>query len=207
MAFTDAVKNRAIDLCNNGNSAAKALEALEKEFPSGTELPDERTIRRWHKEKPLISIKKEQERIRSYVPENWREHFEKLAGVATLLLANDLDRVQESSRGTNASNEPTDHYKEKYIVFRSVDDFYRMTDDDLSYQLEQNLESVLDEYKQWFYAQCFLPHLESELPEKMQGKDYSKLINEQPFQLIEILRILSARKTFKGTCPVCRDWG
>lgn len=27
-----------------------------------------------------------------------------------------------------------------------------------------------------------------------------------PYKLINILRRLAARKTFKGTCPVCKDW-
>jgi hypothetical protein len=44
------------------------------------------------------------------------------------------------------------------------------------------------------------------MPEELKTKGFWDIVKEQPYELIEILITLTERKTFKGTCPVCRDW-
>ncbi len=57
-----------------------------------------------------------------------------------------------------------------------------------------------------FFRDYFVPHLKSELPEELKTELFYIVVEKQPYLLIETLRLLAARKTFKGTCPVCKDW-
>ncbi|MFC1912598.1 hypothetical protein ACFLX7_00125 [Chloroflexota bacterium] len=196
MAIPDKIKQRAIELSNEGRSAGKVLEALGREFKDEI-LPDERTIRRWRKAQPAIPVKKEQETLPSSVHENWKEHFAKLADVAISLLANDLETVLERQIENQVD----------YTVTGEGGLYYTIDRDDLSKQLEDNLISTFDKYQDWFIKTCFNPHLEAELPEEVRAEGlWDGVIYEKPYELIDTLRILIARKTFKGTCPVCKDW-
>lgn len=208
MAFPEQIKQRAIEL-SRGRSAREVLRLLDREFPDELSLPDERTIRRWRKAEPAIHVDEEQERIKSSVSENWREHNEQLAGVANMLLANDLDRVIEGGTFTRiaSSGEPIETRQVDYTLISGTDNApYELTNEQLSNQLVQNIELTVHEYTEWFFYECFLPHLISELPEELKTKGFWDIVKEQPYQLIEVLRLVAARKTFKGTCPVCKDW-
>jgi hypothetical protein len=48
-------------------------------------------------------------------------------------------------------------------------------------------------------------HLQEEVPEA-NAKGFDNFVRERPYELIQTILILSERKTFKGTCPVCEDW-
>ena len=56
-----------------------------------------------------------------------------------------------------------------------------------------------------FDVDCLISHIEAEYPE-IESDNLSTIMRDNPFELIEILGILARRKTFKGTCPVCKDW-
>ena len=51
-----------------------------------------------------------------------------------------------------------------------------------------------------------MPHLKSELPEELKTELFYKIIEQQPYETIETLRLLAERKIFNGVCSVCRDW-
>ena len=128
-----------------------------------------------------------------------------------MLLANDLDRVIEGGTFTITSKTVSGERKEsrqvEYTIFYKSDDApYELTNEQLSVQLQQNIEFTVHEYTEWFFYKCFLPHLVSELPEDIRTKGFGDIVKEQPYQLIETLRLLAERKTFKGTCPTCKDW-
>ena len=207
MAFSEQIKQRAIEL-SRGRSAREVRRLLDREFPDELSLPDERTIRRWREAEPVIHFNQEQERTHSSVSENLKEHNEQLAGVANMLLANDLDRVIEGVTITSitASGEPKESRQVEYIITNGSNydsPPYDLTKEQLSVQLEQNIDFAIHEYTDWFFYQCFLPHLRSELSEELKSKGFWDIVKEHPYQLIETLRVLAARKTFKGTCPVC----
>jgi hypothetical protein len=51
-----------------------------------------------------------------------------------------------------------------------------------------------------------MSHLEAEYVE-IKTKELNKVVAENPYELIEILRILIQKRVFdKGTCPVCKEW-
>lgn len=125
------------------------------------------------------------------------EHFAQLASVAKSLLANDLESVLEKQTETLVD----------YTVTSQDGLFYTLDKDDLSNQLDDNLQSTFDKYKDWFIKYCFIPHLEAELPEEIKAEGlWDGVINEKPYELIYTLRLLAERRTFKDTCPVCKDW-
>ena len=197
MAYPEQIKKRAIELGNEGRSAGKVLEALKREFEREPDLPDERTIRRWLKNKPAISVSSEQKTLSSFI-ESWKEHNAKLAVVADRLLANDLKRVMKWVMPTGDIEYQLFDESETHLL-------EILTEDDLSGQFEQNINLAYQEYTEWFFKECFLPHLYAEWSEELKNKGFYIVAEEQPYLLIETLRLLAERKTFKGTCPVCKD--
>jgi hypothetical protein len=195
MAYPEYLVKRTIEL-SPGRSAGEILRVLGREFPNDY-LPDERTIRRWLKDKPTAFASNEQKTPTSVLG-NWEEHNAKLAGVADRLLANDLKRVMKWVEP------PSDI---EYLLWDGSETHVleRLTEDDLSGQFEQNIGLAYQEYTEWFFKECFLPHLYAEWPEELKNKGFYIVAEEQPYLLIETLRLLAERKTFKGTCPVCKD--
>jgi len=201
MAYPEHIKKRALEL-KKGRSAGAVLRLLEKEFPEEVTSLNARTILRWVDSKAealseaSVRITSEQGIIS---PESWKEHNAKLAGVADRLLANDLKRVMKWVEPTGEIEYLLWDESETHVV-------ERLREDDLSGQFEQNISLAYQEYTEWFFKECFLPHLYAEWSEELKNKGFYIVAEEQPYQLIETLRLLAERKTFKGTCPVCKDY-
>lgn len=136
------------------------------------------------------------------------EHYEQLADVAKSLLANDLESVLEKQTKTQLEFPPgLEEYQVDYTLQDQEGTFYTLDKEELSLRLDDNLQSTFDKYKDWFVKDCFIPHLEAELPKEIASEGlWDGVIYEKPYELIHVLRVLAARRTFKGTCPVCKDW-
>lgn len=206
MTYPEHIKKRAIEL-KEGLSARKVVEALGTEFPGEAYLPFERTIRRWHKDKPAIFIGSEQ-KTPSSVTGNWRDHYGQLTAVADGLLANGLRSVLERRSG-RSSEDRNESYQVDYILDNrsGVGDPEVLTKEQLSDRLELNRRFVVAKHTRWFVYVCFLPHLEAELPDDVKAEGFwVGIIEEKPYELIHTLRVLAAKGIFKGTCPVCEGW-
>jgi len=205
MGYPEHIIRRAIEL-KKGRSAGAVLRILGKEFPK-EELAslNVRTILRWEKTRsealvePSVRIEKEQRDIPLSFHENWKEHNAKLASVADRLLDNDLKRVMKWINSIGDIEYQLFDESEVHLLDR-------LTEDDLSGKFGQNIISAYHDYTEWFFKNCFLPHLFAEWPEELENKGFYIIAEEQPYQLIETLRLLAERKTFKGTCPICKDW-
>lgn len=197
MSFPEAIKQKAIEL-SHGRSAGEVLRALKKEFADAY-LPDERTIRRWCKNSSVNKLVNEQTNISSNITDNWKEHNAKLLGVATKLLSNNLGRISKWVTSTGQIEYHLFDEDEVHVV-------ERLTEDNLSGKFEENVSLVYQNYTEWFFKTCFLPHLYAEWPIELQKKGFYILSEEQPYILIETLRLLAERRTFKGMCSVCIDW-
>jgi hypothetical protein len=91
-------------------------------------------------------------------------------------------------------------------VFQNAASGYdELTKEQLASHLNSNMAAISKD-RDWFFRHCFIPHLKSELSKELNTEPFFKVVEEQPYELIEILRVLEARKMFKGTCPVCKDW-
>lgn len=200
MTYSKYLVQRAIEL-SDGRSAGEILKTLSAEFDI-YDLPDERTIRRWCKNKPKSNIEQEHNLMYKYIYENRKEHFEQLALVAKTLLDNDLSSVSKIL--------DINHNLEQgiYILTKEnrIGNYDYLTQKQLSEIIMDNITLAEHKYETWFFYKCFLTHLTSEDVKDLKGKGFFDVVKEQPYRLIEVLRIIAARKTFKGTCPVCKDW-
>ncbi|MFC2034031.1 hypothetical protein ACFLTT_01315 [Chloroflexota bacterium] len=186
MAYPDYLVQRAIEL-SSGRSAGEVLKVLTKEFPED-DMPDARTIRRWRKTSVNHSVTN-------------KEHLEQLIDIVNILLADDLDSTMYKGDVI-----VSDEKKEAQYIITDRNGTEELSKDDISAELEYNTESACRKYSDWFFYSCFLIHIVNDSPEEYKAKNYWEFLREQPYKLIETLRLLAERKTFKGTCPVCKEW-
>ena len=170
-------------------------------FPYRT---DKRFIRECKKElETALEVAQEhlKKKVDPIIVKRKEEHFGDLADIAKSLLANGLDSVSCPGWTTKRSRQV------KYVIpnENAASGYDELTKEQLASRLNSNMAAILRE-KDWVFRQCFIPHLKSELPGELKTKLFYEIIEERPYQVIEILRVLAARKTFKGTCPVCEDW-
>jgi len=210
MTYPDDIRKRAIELRNKGLPYKAILKTIRNEFKERDEKVvldslDEKTIYRWKKGnserliEPSIPVTKEQKIIPSNSKEDFREHNIKLKEVAKSLLDNDLASVSHGWTRKKVVGQA------KYIVTKEnkVGEYYGLTDEQLSDKLKENI--VLTEHKhlRWFVHDCFLQHLQSELPEELKDNGFFDIVKEKPYELIKILRALLERDKFPGKCSYC----
>jgi len=182
--YPEVVKKRAKELAPMCRSASNIIDALLQEFDNDEVPMNERTIRRWLKEQNLRYLK------------NIEEHFAQLTDIANLLLDGDIGKVL-----TIAAE--VDSPERIYQVVKEDSGLTERTHSQLVGTIEGNIDYVCQCYSTWHMWDCFAAHLEAEYPE---SKDFHKYLNTQTSTLMNALRTLAARKTFKGTCPVCEEW-
>lgn len=123
------------------------------------------------------------------------EHFDRLANMVKILLENGLDTVTKNDPSVSAF---------PYTLW-SGQSGMSIPHELLSSYLQKNIDQLYLEYED-FDLPDFMCHLEAEHIE-IKSKGLRKVVAENPYELIEVLRVLVRRKTFnKGTCPVCKDW-
>ncbi len=136
-----------------------------------------------------------------------KEHSDQLADIASILLENGLDTLTLADPTENQKGNPDwiEYFKlYKYRVYDyNSDSGSQITQKQLVLEMERNIDAVYSHYKDDSFD-CFLSHLKAE-PE-MEGRELFNVLDSNPLQLIEILRLRAQEKTFKGTCPVCKDW-
>lgn len=127
-----------------------------------------------------------------------QEHFELLAEIAELLIEDDLDRIIEST------GDPGNLTKDKYTIVRKNNEREEIARDELIGSLEGNMDVALTLFgpELWHH---FEGHMKAENAE-IESKGLKAMAAANPLQLVELLRMIAQRKTFKGNCPVCQDW-
>lgn len=127
-----------------------------------------------------------------------KAHFEQLADIARTLLANNLDTLTPNEPSEVQKSDPRwieyfQHFKYKV---EDGDSIIQITQQQLASTMEQNLETIRLRYGQMALDR-FLAHLVAEYPE-LESEGFNSLVEENPYSLIDILRMLAQRKT-KGT--------
>lgn len=123
------------------------------------------------------------------------EHFDRLANMVNILLENGLEAITKNDPSVSAF---------PYTLW-SGQSGMAIPHELLSSYLQKNIDQLFLEYID-SDLQNFMCHLEAEYTE-IKSKGLRKVVAENPYELIEILRVLVRRGTFnKGTCPVCEDW-
>jgi hypothetical protein len=180
-----------------GYEDADILGWYQDEARSGTLVFPLRTDRRFVRDRrrELTAaqevLKNIGQKVDQVTEQNKKQHFEHLAEIAELLLDGGLGKINDT--------QPADKYEivhEDYVI-------ETLTRDQLIGTLEGNIDIACQRYGAWQVFGCLMTHLEAEYPI---FQDVYGFINEHPLEYIEMLRTLAQRKTFKGTCPVCKDW-
>ncbi|MFC1932437.1 hypothetical protein ACFLXU_02240 [Chloroflexota bacterium] len=119
-----------------------------------------------------------------------------MTDIAKLLLEDDVGKVLTVAR-------EADTPERVYDVVSDSSDIIEFTHNQLVGKIEGNIDYVVGRYSIWHMMDCFAAHLEAEYPE---SEDFYTFLYTQTSTLINALRSMTERKTFKGTCRVCKDW-
>lgn len=191
MQYSEVYKQRAVQLYAE-STTEEVFRQLAKEFEKKPH-PNERTLRRWNKRRKAEKNKHELESAES---QSLREHFTQLVDIANLLLEEGVGKVLTIA---GESDTPERIYQ---VVSEDLG-LTELTHNQLIGRIEGNIDYVCQHYSTWHMWDCFAAHMEAEYPE---SKDFYKYLNTQTSTLINVLRTMAERKTFKGTCPVCEDY-
>jgi hypothetical protein len=163
-------------------------EMQDTEFPVRSKGFIKRRRREFNAAKKVLEtdLKKELDPI---IIKRREQHNDELAGIANSFLEGDL---------TTIPYDATDEDQEY-----ELDTGEGLTRKELIARLSNNIFRACDKYERYRVMDWLATHLESEY---LSGKDLFAFIEARPVEFINIIRTLSARKTFKGTCIVCKDW-
>lgn len=190
MQFSEKYKRRAVELYEE-RTAKEVFIQLSNEY-KGIHHPVERTLRRWKTSMPMhISI--EQNINNPITLDSIKKHYGDLTLIAKKLLENDLDLIMPME----ISGEPCcgiERDKDKYEIFEA---------EWVTKLLFYNLESAREKCRPFDVIERFNEHLRNESPSR---KGLTDLMKHQPFELIDLLKIIAQRGTLKGTCKVCKGF-
>lgn len=175
-------------------------EMQDTEFPRRSPGFIKRRRREFNTARKVLQVQLEKE-VNPTIVKRREEHFVELTDIAKSLLANGLESVSCPGWTTHQSRQV------KYLLpnENTASQYDELTKEELTNRLDSNMAAIHRE-RDWFFRTCFVPHLKSELSEELSTKLFFKVVEEQPYELIEILRVLASKGIFKGTCPVCEDW-
>lgn len=122
-------------------------------------------------------------------------HFNELVQTASSLLGNGLDDLVENPvKGKGALFE--------YVPGSDISGGCGMTREGLRVTLAENLYSAID--RNGLKVNYLCSHLEAEVFE-IATNGINKAIQDNPYSIVRVLQLLVDRKTFKGTCDICKD--
>jgi len=119
-----------------------------------------------------------------------KEHFEHLAEIATVLLANGMDKINDTENA------------DRYEVIDEDNTIRTFTHHHLMRILDSNFDLACQKYSEWEVFLCLMPHISAEYHD---FKDPLSYIKYKPLRYIEIIKTLANRKTFIGSCPACNE--
>ena len=182
MAYSELYKKRALEL-GASRPVSEVLEALAREFPD-VAPPGEATLRRW-----LAAGGQTGGKVAT-APVSLKRHFAQLARINKVLLGDDVDKAIIIGEG---------HPDDVYGVVSKEFGYYEVTYRQLVAKIAANIEKARQSFGAEFDG--FIAHLMAEYPP---GEDYDELVKRKPGKLIKTLKEMAERKTFKGSCGVCR---
>jgi len=189
-----------------GYDDADIIEEYSQLYVAGTLMypyrTDKRFVRECRKELEVAAeVLKEhvKKQVDPIIIQRRKDHFDHLADIAQGLLSGNLDNV--TAKSTKAGDQ-FDIFE--YTIWEGGAR-QGITRKQLSDMMDRNVELYYEQPNDTYDLDYFLHHLIAEYPE-VESKGFNNFAKENPYELVDILRLLARRKTFKGTCPVCKDW-
>ncbi|MFC2003441.1 hypothetical protein ACFLV4_05815 [Chloroflexota bacterium] len=189
------------DLILRGYDDADILAEYASLYENGNLMFPYRTDKRFVMEcrKELAAAKevlqKQLKAVDPIIIKKKEEHFNHLSEIADYLLIGDLVKL--------LPDQTVDIIPNTYTIYNDEEE--EISRRELASRLEENIEDAIHHYGPPDFLDNFFPHLKAECPEIMPS-EWDKVVRDNPYFVMDTIRILSQRKTFKGTCPVCKDW-
>ena len=191
MLFSEEYRRRAVELSRECTEI-EVSQKLIKEFPDKPP-PHERTVRRWRKAEKDKRLKTE---IEVATPKSKEEHFIRMTDTANILLSNEIDKA------FGIPSEDDTPEADNYSIIGGKSDYEKIPRGYLVERLENNIDYAIQTFNMWDFWECFVPHL---MADTIRRQDFREFYENHTIEFIDTLRMLAQRKTFKGTCPVCKD--
>lgn len=121
------------------------------------------------------------------------KHYKQLSEMVSELLVNGLDTVEK--------NDPS--VSEFPYTLWSGQSGIMVSKEILTSYLQENINQLHHKYND-FDLQNLMYHLEAEYPD-ISSKGLRKIVVENPYELIDILRLLVRKKMSKGNCSECKN--
>jgi hypothetical protein len=160
---------------------------------------DTRTIERWISNYVKANEEKAKEAQRSGNPQILKakqDHFDQLADMADWCSSLNLNTVRPiNGASTQQSNQEPLYYL--------AGEGKNITTD----ELRDRIISLIDWGRAHFGALMdhFITHLAAEF-DNIRPQECEQYLLDNPYLVVDMIRNLALRKTFKGKCPVCQDW-
>ena len=129
----------------------------------------------------------------SLITNQRQKHFQRLTEMTTALLNKGLDFVRPYPGSSSG------------VIIGPPELETGIPTEELSIVLDNNFQAACNQFSEYDLSECFIPHFMAEHPD-IKTQDFHEFISDKPYQVIEILRVLMRRRTFKGTCPICIGW-
>ena len=162
----------------HGYNAKKIHSILKKEFPG--EEASEKSVGRW-----LDKYKKDKQFIIDK-----HNHYSDIAHYASLIVS-EIGVVIKSPKLPDRT----------YMIVGTGEN---VTDAQLGEIIDKTECAVSDKYNLYLRSD-FESHLEHESPE-LKAHGLWRALADNPVDTIRILTELSTKKSFRGTCDICKDW-
>ena len=183
------------DVFRRGLSYKDEIE--ETEFPKRCSRTITSLKRNYNAAKKVLEMQLKKE-LDPIIIKRRERHHNDLVTITKTLLANGLDTVDW-------------HYIEPPNTAKGV--FYRIVEGDntvdlsmaeLSSRLEENWDAAVEEHGD-YNVECLIGHLLADHDEIVEASIYSAIVN-QPYEIIETLRLATRRRYFNGSCLICEAW-
>jgi hypothetical protein len=173
-------------------SDSEILEEMQGEaFPLRTKGFIKRRRKEFNAAKKMLEIQLKKE-IDPVIVQRKQEHFGHMAEITDAIWPAGLDLA------------PSDEPNSAQYLLGGFNEPKQVSLEELSQMLNKNLEEALAKYS-ILDVDCLEEHLEAQWT-LGEYKGLWALNKDYPYELIQTLRLLTRQKTFKGTCPVCKDW-
>ncbi|MFC2021317.1 hypothetical protein ACFLU1_06020, partial [Chloroflexota bacterium] len=189
-----------LELIFKGFSENQDEQTIREEIQENMSVPRSKRFIRQRKlhydvAKKVLQLAIER-KVDPIVVEQRKSHYAHLTDIAKNLLQNRVDSI-----------EPANHelIKSEYQIAAEDGALLEIDKEGILFELERNLDNLYSKLSSWDFENSFIAHLAEEYPE-LKEKEWEDAVEENPYGIIALLRILARRGTFAGVCPICKDW-
>jgi hypothetical protein len=143
--------------------------------------------------------------LQPLIAKQTEEHQTQLSEISAMLLANDLNTVEEVSSTGIYGLRKNGMFRYRYQIRDSHNRPIQLSRYQLFNMFRKNVETACQKYTQFVFYECYIPHLKNEIPE-IEEEGFWPQVERQPYEVITAIKDLTKLKTLKGVCPLCNEF-